>query len=380
LTPVVLLAWDPDPNSPGDPPDTESSGGHVTTSIIVIVVMLLLLAALRLWLTANRLDRLHVRTEAAWAALEGALSRRVVAARALAAAGGLAPERAALLRGLARQADIADRGRRAAAENNLSRSLAALPTGVPEDLRGELADAQERLTLARRFYNDAVRDTKALRQVRFTRFFRLAGSAAMPQYFEITEFHPPPVEPTAGPTEPPTEPMTEPPSGPLQAARRSGRVVLLDDRHRVLLFHGYDPGRPGAPGFWFTPGGGVEPGEDEAACALRELREETGLVATGDDLVGPVWVRRVNFEFMGEALAAEETFFALQVHGDSELAIDMSGFTDLERDTVDRFRWWSAAELADTDDLVYPQKLAARLGEVIDMLSTVEVSAPVPID
>ena len=39
---------------------------------------LLLFAALRLWITANRLDRLHVRTEAAWFALEGALSRRVV--------------------------------------------------------------------------------------------------------------------------------------------------------------------------------------------------------------------------------------------------------------------------------------------------------------
>jgi len=350
----------------------------VTTTIIVIVVMLLLFAALRLWLTANRLDRLHVRTEAAWAALEGALSRRVVAARALAAAGGLAPERAALLRGLARQADIAVRSRRADAENNLSRSLVALPTGVPEDLRGELADAQERLTLARRFYNDAVRDTKALRQVRFTRFFRLAGSAAMPEYFEIAEFHPPPAEPAAVPTA--TATAAVPTTATAPTARRSGRVVLLDDRHRVLLFHGHDPGRPGAAGFWFTPGGGVEPGEDEAICALRELREETGLIATVDDLVGPVWVRRVNFEFMGESLAAEETFFALQVHDDGEPAIDLSGFTDLERDTVDQYRWWSAAELVETDDLVYPQKLAARLGEVIDMLSTVEVSAPVPID
>ena len=62
----------------------------MTTTVIVLVVVLLLVAALRLWLTANRLDRLHVRTEAAWVALEGALSRRVVAARAMAAAGGLA--------------------------------------------------------------------------------------------------------------------------------------------------------------------------------------------------------------------------------------------------------------------------------------------------
>src|SRR4051794_28081361 len=119
--------------------------------------MLLLIAALRLWLTANRLDRLHVRTQAAWAALEGALARRVVAARAVAVAGGLDPERAAMLRGLARTADSADRAHRADAENDLSRALAALPSTIPTDLAGELADAGERVLLARRFYNDAVR-------------------------------------------------------------------------------------------------------------------------------------------------------------------------------------------------------------------------------
>ena len=65
----------------------------MTTAVVVVLVVLLLFAALRLWITANRLDRLHVRTEAAWSALEGALARRVVATRAVAAAGGLAAPR-----------------------------------------------------------------------------------------------------------------------------------------------------------------------------------------------------------------------------------------------------------------------------------------------
>ncbi len=338
----------------------------MTTTVIVIVIVVLLLAALRLWLTANRLDRLHVRTEAAWAALEGALSRRVVAARAVAAAGGLAPERAAILRGVARQADSAERGRRAAAENDLSRALGALPPTVPPELRAELADAQERLTLARRFYNDAVRDTLALRQAGFTRFFRLAGSAVMPEFFEIADLHPLAVDPV-----PPT-PVTA-------GTRRSGRVVVLDDRHRVLLFHGNDPSRPDLPGFWFTPGGGVEPGEDEAACAVRELREETGLIVEPRQLLGPVWVRTVDFEFMGESLTSEETFFALQVHGQPDVAVDVTGFTALERDMVDGHRWWSAGDLADTEELVYPVELAARLGEVIDTLASSRPSDPVPI-
>lgn len=158
----------------------------MTTLIVVLLVALLLVAALRLWITANRLDRLHVRTEAAWSALEGALARRVVAARAVAAAGGLPVAQATALRQVADTADRADRAHRADAENDLSRALSLLPP-CGEDLAAELTDAAERVLLARRFYNDAVRDTRALRAVWFTRIFGLAGRAALPEYFEIAE-------------------------------------------------------------------------------------------------------------------------------------------------------------------------------------------------
>ncbi|MDQ3787713.1 MAG: NUDIX hydrolase, partial [Actinomycetota bacterium] len=57
----------------------------VVTLVVVVLVVALILG---LWLaaTANRLDRLHVRTDAAWAALDAALARRAVVARAVAAA------------------------------------------------------------------------------------------------------------------------------------------------------------------------------------------------------------------------------------------------------------------------------------------------------
>lgn len=324
----------------------------MTTTVIVIVVVLLLIAALRLWITANRLDRLHVRTQAAWVAMEGALSRRIVASRAVALAGGLDPERAAVLRGLARKADSADRAHRADAENDLSRALAALPSSVPPDLAGELADAGERVLLARRFYNDAVRDTLALRTGWFTRFFRLAGHAAAPQYFEIAEVHRrPPVRRTAA------------------------RVVLFDPDDRVLLFHGTDPHTQES--WWFTPGGGLEGTEDLRTGAIRELAEETGLVLRAADLAGPVWRRQAQFSWAGSDIEQTEFFFAARV---TATEVDTSGFNTLERDTVDRHLWWTVDDLRDTQDIVYPVELADRLTEATRAIAVAlaAVGGPAP--
>ena len=48
-------------------------------------------------------------------------------------------------------------------------------------------DAEVRVLLARRFHNDAVRDTLALRERRWVRLLRLGGRAPLPSYFEIAE-------------------------------------------------------------------------------------------------------------------------------------------------------------------------------------------------
>ena len=159
----------------------------MTTVVVAILVALLLFAALRLWITANRLDRLHVAPRRPGRLSKGALARRIVATRAVAVAGGLGDPRSDELRRLADLADNADRDHRADAENDLSRALATMPAATEPDLAAELADASERVLLARRFYNDAVRDTRALRGGLVTRVFRLAGRAAMPEYFEIAE-------------------------------------------------------------------------------------------------------------------------------------------------------------------------------------------------
>ncbi len=307
----------------------------MNTLVVVILLFVLLVAAFRLWLTANRLDRLHVRTEAAWAALDGALSRRIVATRAAAAAGAFSGPDADRLRQLTRQADRAGRSTRADAENDLSRALATQPPVVEPELAAELLDAGERVALARSFYNDAVRDTRALRAVWFTRLFRLAGRAALPDYFEIAD------QVTAGPT-----------------PRVAARLVLLDDQQRVLLFSGADP--RGAR-IWFPTGGGVEPGEDLRTAAIRETFQETGLRLSAADLVGPIWRRSARFVFTG--VDFEQTEFYFVACAPPGFQVDVSGFTASEQASVTGHAWFSAADLARSGNTVYPLELARRLGE-----------------
>src|ERR1700733_1737365 len=58
----------------------------------------------------------------------------------------------------------------------------------------------------------------------------------------------------------------------------SNTFVTSHPASRVPLLEGFDPAEPGSP-FWFTIGGGLDEGEHSAQAALRELREEAGIVA-----------------------------------------------------------------------------------------------------
>ena len=61
------------------------------------------------------------------------------------------------------------------------------PSVRPPGLIAELADAETRVMMARRFYNDAVRDTRSLADRFLVRLLRLGGRAQRPEYFEIVE-------------------------------------------------------------------------------------------------------------------------------------------------------------------------------------------------
>lgn len=128
---------------------------------------------------------------------------------------------------------------------------------------------------------------------------------------------------------------------------------MIDPAGRVLLVRGGDPARPEAGTWWFTPGGGLEEGEDAPTAARREALEETGHRI--ESLEGPVARRSAVFPFDGTLLEQREQFFVARVPAFTPTE---DGWTALERRTLAELRWWTLDELRTTSETVHPENLA----------------------
>jgi uncharacterized protein (DUF1800 family) len=167
----------------------------------LVLVAFLVLMAWHLSFTATRLDRLHARMEGARNALDAQLVRRSSVALQLATSGLLDPATSLLLAGAAADAREAADVDREVAESDLTQALHAAfadpglvralngdPTG--SEIVRELASACQRVELARRFYNEAVRAARVVRRKRAVRYLRLAGHAPWPATFEMDDTSP----------------------------------------------------------------------------------------------------------------------------------------------------------------------------------------------
>jgi hypothetical protein len=168
--------------------------GWVVASVVAVG-----LATLYLSWTAGRLDRLHARIDAAWAALDAQLVRRAAVAAELAGhplVRAADPSLADRLAHAAHTAYAAGAGEREAAENALGKALRSVlggpAAGLVDDPSGrrllaDLDNAVAKVALARGFFNGTVRDTRAMRRHLLVRWFRLAGQAPWPVFFEIDD-------------------------------------------------------------------------------------------------------------------------------------------------------------------------------------------------
>src|SRR5260221_14300197 len=148
--------------------------------------------------------------------------------------------------------------------------------------------------------------------------------------------------------------------GPEVITRRAGRVLVIDAGGRVLLLHGFDPAKPEEP-YWFTIGGGAQPGESLAEAAARELREETGIGARADELGEPVWHEVTDFSFDGTSYRQEQDFFQLRI---GSAAVLNDGLDDEKAAVIDGHRWWTADELGSTPEAFYPRELPRLLRDL----------------
>jgi len=131
--------------------------------------------------------------------------------------------------------------------------------------------------------------------------------------------------------------------------KAAGIVVCMNDDQQFLIIRRANAGE--RTGQWTIPGGHIddEDGSIEAG-AIRELKEETNLNCSEEDLV-----------FLGEPKPQKYYFYARQWSGDVDVYIPNPVTGEIEHD---KFKWVDISEIKDIDNSEIPIYLLEKALEM----------------
>lgn len=142
------------------------------------------------------------------------------------------------------------------------------------------------------------------------------------------------------------------------------RLVVLDASSQLLLLQTRDATDPNAEVVWQLPGGGIEPGESWADAAIRELREETGLLIGAALLDEPRWRRTATYRYRGARRLQHERIAIVRIP-QRQPDVTSYGQDRDESDDCIGARWWLPPEIMNSTERFYPGRLPSLLSKVL---------------
>lgn len=146
--------------------------------------------------------------------------------------------------------------------------------------------------------------------------------------------------------------------------RNAVRLVVRDVLGRVLLFRTRELSIPELGYWWELPGGGIDDGETYVDAAVRELREEAGILVSPGQVGEPRWRRTASFRHRGSRRLQHEVVavVGLDIPGPG---IDGSERLSYEVEDYVGFRWSPVADITASAERFYPGQLPRLLPRLL---------------